>query len=662
MNQGKIIEYIDQGSLICTLCLQDRGSRLHLLTLTNRDVNLSPKRSLLISKSSINTEGPRAKLLNRLKQKEELRKGLMGEVQVKELWELVRDEQDSFDYEYLAQLCFGETVTDDHISALVRALFEDKLYFKMKDGRFLPNSEYRIDEIVRQREEEALREKNLRQGSAWLKEVLENKLVQPPPCKGDIINLLVELVLYGSDAPDFRYGKDLFSRAGIPDIGEARNLLVRLGIWEEDENLDLLRFEIRTSFSEKQIQEADQLARAEAEMTYLEDLRHLPIITIDGPLTRDFDDALSIEIVDDTIHLGIHIADVAGVIPEVSLLEREASQRGSSLYLPCSQIPMFPHNLSQDILSLKEGRDCPAISLISSFNKKGALLDHRFVPSLIKVRRQLTYDQVNELYTQKGPLEEMYKLSQLMQQKRIDQGALILSLPDISIKIDPDSSISLELIEQQTPSRTIVAEFMIFYNWMIARFCRDNKIPILYRGQEEPSKRLPVDEADYIFFVFKQRRKLSPLMINTEPRPHTGLGLDVYTNASSPIRRYLDLVLQRQVRNFLLNRTPTYNEEELEQIRISTGSVLKDLQMVKRNRTRYWIQKYLLRHIGERFTALVLYPMKNRYRILLTDFLLVVEMKRQNGQDFSEGQRIVVKIKNSDPWNDILKVEYIENS
>ena len=662
MNQGKIIEYIDQGSLICTLCLRDRGSRLHLLTLTNRDVNLSPKRSLLISKSSINTEGPRAKLLNRLKQKEELRKGLMGEVQVKELWELIRDEQDSFDYEYLAQLCFGETVTDDHISALVRALFEDKLYFKMKDGRFLPNSEYRIDEIVRQREEEALREKNLRQGSAWLKEVLENKLVQPPPCKGDIINLLVELVLYGNDAPDFRYGKDLFSRAGIPDIGEARNLLVRLGIWEEDENLDLLRFEIRTSFSEKQIQEADQLARAEAETTSFEDLRHLPIITIDGPLTRDFDDALSMEIVDDTIHLGIHIADVAGVIPKGSLLEREASQRGSSLYLPCSQIPMFPHNLSQDILSLKEGRDCPAISLISSFNKKGDLLDHRFVPSLIKVRRQLTYDQVNELYTQEGPLEEMYKLSQLMQQKRIDQGALILSLPDISIKIDPDSSISLELIEQQTPSRTIVAEFMIFYNWMIARFCRDNKIPILYRGQEKPSKRLPVDEADYIFFVFKQRRKLSPLMIDTEPRPHAGLGLDVYTNASSPIRRYLDLVLQRQVRKFLLNRTPTYNEEELEQIRISTGSVLKDLEMVKRNRTRYWIQKYLLRHMGEKFTALVLYPMKNRYRILLTDFLLVVEMKRQNGQDFSEGQRIVVKIKNSDPWNDILKVEYIENS
>ena len=103
---------------------------------------------------------------------------------------------------------------------------------------------------------------------------------------------------------------------------------------------------------------------------------------------------------------------------------------------------------------------------------------------------------------------------------------------------------------------------------------------------------------------------------------------------------------------------PVYNEESLEKIRISVEPRLREFGRMRRNRTRYWIQKYLLQHLGETFSALILGTMKKRYRILLTDFLLVVEMKRQNGQDFSEGQRIMVKVKKSDPWNDVLRVEY----
>jgi exoribonuclease-2 len=85
--------------------------------------------------------------------------------------------------------------------------------------------------------------------------------------------------------------------------------------------------------------------------------------------------------------------------------------------------------------------------------------------------------------------------------------------------------------------------------------------------------------------------------------------------------------------------------------------VLRDLEVLKRNRTRYWIQKYFFQHSDERFPALVLDVMKNRYRLLLTDFLFVVEMKKENGRNFSEGQSITVRVKKSDPWNDVLKVE-----
>jgi exoribonuclease-2 len=658
MNEGKIVEYIDQGRFICTVCLQDKGNRLHLLTHFNREVNLSPKRALLISKASMDTLGPREELLARLKQTEALRRMLREEVQVKELWEWEREEEQSFDYEYLAQLCFGEMVTDDHISALVRALFEDRLYFKMKDGRFLPHSEEMVDQIIRQKKEEAQREDRLREGSAWLIEILQNRVDQDPSCKQEVVDLLVELALYGNEAPNFKYAKELLLRAGISDVQRARKLLVKLGVWEVDENLELLRLDIKTSFSQEVLDLSEELVRMAFQDSKREDLRHLYTFTIDGPLTKDFDDALSIEIKSDSILLGIHISDVAQVILPNSLLDAEASQRSSSLYLPRRHIPMIPQNLSQDTLSLREGCDRHAVSLISRLDKSGNLLDYRFALSLVNVKQQLTYDQVNEIYTKESILEEAYQLSQYLRQKRMDQGSLTLSLPELYVRFCSDSSLHLEMVEQNTPSRMMVAEFMIFYNWLAARFCRDNEIPVLYRGQDGPSERLTINEAGYLYFVFKQRRKLNPLMIGTEPRCHTGLGLDVYTNASSPIRRYLDLVVQRQIRGYLIDGSPLYDKEALEEIRMTSEPTLRDIERVKRNRIRYWIQKYLLQHIGEKFSALVLDVLRGRYRILLTDFLLVTEMKRVEGQDFFEGQQIIVTVKKVDPWNDLLSLEY----
>ena len=186
MNEGKIIEYIDQGNFVCTLCLQDKGNRLHLLTPSNREVNLSLKRAVLISRSSIDVRRPRDELLAKLKQTEEMRVALKSQVDVKELWELIRDEDESFDHTYLAHLVFGDDITDDHLSALMRTLFEDRLHFKMKDGRFLPHSEEKVDQILKKREEDAQRAEKLRQGSHWLKELREGKKPEDPPCKNAV--------------------------------------------------------------------------------------------------------------------------------------------------------------------------------------------------------------------------------------------------------------------------------------------------------------------------------------------------------------------------------------------------------------------------------------------------------------------------------------------
>ncbi len=660
MTQGKIVEYIDEGRFVCAICLQDKGGRLHLLTPFNREVNLSPKRTILISDPTLDVSLPRDDILERLNQIEQTRARLKETIDVEGLWELIRDEDETFDHTYLAQLAFGETITGNHSSAVIRALFENHLYFKMKNGQFLPNSQEKVEEILRQEAEAAAEAERLRQWSQWLNEIQQGKKVDDPPFRSDIVQLLEQLALYGKEAPEFKAGRELLANVGISDIQQARLLLIKLGEWEEDENLDLLRSGLDVAFSRDQLMASASLTDHEIDLTGREDLRDLSVLTIDGPLTQDFDDAVSLERLGDELHLGVHIADVASVVPIASILDRAAAERASSQYLPRRQIPMFPEDLSSNILSLRQGRDRNTISLLARFDRSGALLDYRFAATVVRVRERLLYEDVNAAIEQELSFKDMRRLSQRLRQNRMDQGALNLSLPELEVSFDENGALSLELMEQETASRTIIAEFMILYNWLAARFCMENQIPILFRSQSGPSEKLPLDEKGYLYYVFQQRRKLSPLSIQATPGPHTGLGVDAYIHATSPIRRYLDLVNQRQIHHCLLKERVAYDEKMLEEIRIAEEPTLKKLGLVKRNRLRYWVLKYLGLNRGKKLRALVLDELKAKYRVALTDFLMIADLKRKNGVILRQGQEVSVRVTKADPWEDILTLEYIE--
>ena len=662
MYEGKIVEYIDQGRFICTLCMEERGSRLHLLTASNREINLSPKRAIAVSETGVDISKPREDLIAKLCEIENVRGSLKQKIDVEEIWELVRDDEETYDHKYLAELVFGVEAGDNHASAVLRAIFDDRLFFKMKNGQFTPNSEERVDQIRREKEEEEIKSERLRKGSLWLSEVCQGRKAEAPSFKEEIVDLLVQLALNGNDAPDFKYGKELLSAAGITDIRQSMSLLVKLGIWREDENLDLLKSEIETAFSENELQEAGKVAARQPGVDGREDLRSLPCFTIDGPGTRDYDDALSIVIDGDELLVGIHISDVAAVISPGSLLDQTAASRASSHYLPRRQIPMIPPELSQDLLSLKKDSDRLSISLLIRFDRTGEVIDYRFTPGIIRVRQQLIYeDVVKTLEDEKDPLmNELHRLCLRLRQKRIDQGALNLSLPEIEFAFRDEALVSLALEEQDTPSRMIVAELMILYNRLTAGFCQENDIPILFRNQGQPGERFPFDECGYVYYVFRQRRKLSPLHISTVPGKHSGLGVDLYTQATSPIRRYLDLVIQRQLQCFLLGKDLLYQDEDLEELRISVEPILKRVGIIKRSRIRYWTLKYLSLHKGEVFEALVLDEMKGKYRVILKDFLLLSDLRRQNGVILSTGQGIRVKIKKADPCDDILTLEYLD--
>jgi len=660
MNEGKFIEYIEQGKIHCALCLQDKGSRLHLLTPTNREINLPVKRALLISRSGVDPSLSRETLLESLKQTQETRERLQASIDVRELWELVRDESETFAHEYLTQIVFGESVTDDHVAALLRALFDNHLYFKLSDGRFRPLSEEQVEQTLLQRIQEAQREEWLQGASGWLRSLWQGEQPQDPPQRQQVIDLLAQLVLHGSESPDLKLGKELLSRSGIQNIRNIRTMLVRLGVWDEDENLDILRMGVETDFGHAAQAEAIRLTDPRVTLEGREDLRRLEVVTIDGPLTQDFDDALSLEHTEDGLELGIHISDVASVIPPNSILDREAALRASSLYLPRTQASMIPLALSQDALSLREGHDRQAISLLARFHKDGHLTGYRFTPSLIHIRHRMTYEEADDVVNHKTPFIEMFRLCQTLRQARMNQGALDLSLPELHFRFNGDAPVAVELLDQNTPSRRIVSEFMILYNHLVALFCKENQIPILYRTQAEPSERLEFDRDKYLFYVFQQRRKLSPLLIDTEPKPHSGLGLEAYTQSTSPIRRYLDLVVQRQMRDVLMGTDPSLNGEKLEEIRLGIEPVLKGLETIKRNRLRYWSLKLLSHHMGQTYKAVVLDELRRRYRIVLCDLLLVAEVKRQEGTLFRPGQEILVQVKQVDPWEGVIELECVD--
>jgi exoribonuclease-2 len=251
----------------------------------------------------------------------------------------------------------------------------------------------------------------------------------------------------------------------------------------------------------------------------------------------------------------------------------------------------------------------------------------------------------------------LYRLAQAFRQKRAMNGAMLIPLPEISFTFDDNSHLRATLIEQDTPARIMVSECMILYNWLAAKFASETGVPILYRGQEPPQEILPFDESHYIYYVFRQRRKLHPLSVDTLPQPHSGIGVDMYTNVTSPLRRYTDLLVQRQIRSALTEDKPVYTESQIKEINVSVQQRLRDVDMMKRNQIRYWILKYLAGRINERLPAIVFQKLRSKYLVILTDLLFVAELPLVSTYELSPGDEITVAVKRSVPRADILSLE-----
>jgi exoribonuclease-2 len=651
MESGSIVEYIDRQKIMCAVILEVKNTRLRLLTETNREVNLSASRLLHKDKARLNLAMGRDKMVDALKNVANKRKALLSQVDIKDLWEILNTEQVWIDLATMTEFCFPDSPSGDHESAVLRAFFDDRLYFKFNLDRFFPNSAAQVERLISQQREEERKQRIIEIGGDWLKSLT---IGAPPPddlCEDDkavIVNILKSYYLAGKESGDHALASAMVAKAGVERTAGLFPLLVKLNIFDENENIDLLRYELATEFSEEILESAHkistscQILSSNGERT---DLTALALMTIDGQSTLDFDDALSIEKVGDQFRLGIHIVDVAHFVRKGDVIDQEAFSRGSSIYMPDQKISMLPASLAEGACSLKAGELRPAISTIVNLSPSLEIIDYEILPSLINIKHQLTYYDVNMAADQNREFMILREIAAKFRQKRIDAGAVQISVPEINVWLAEDRSITVNKINRESPGRMLVAELMILANWLSAKFLAENKLPAIFRSQPGPRERLYKGEGGTLFQNWMQRRFLSRFVLANHAEKHSGLGLDAYVTATSPIRKYFDLITQRQIRAVLGMEQP-YTPEEIDEAIQLLELPMSNVARVQFNRHRYWLLKYLEQHIGCKEEAIVLSKRRNNYQILLSGYMIECELPLSSGIELMPEDLIQVTIQN----------------
>ena len=665
INQDQVVEFLEGQRFICARCIGKKGSRYHLLTHLGREMNLAPSRFIHVSTQQTSTEG-RDRCVQELYEIYSRREALKEKVNIPELWELVQDEQEFWSPQELAGLAFEQIVEPDHVAAFIRAVIDDHTYFKFREGMIKVQSPEAVNRILDQRAREAESLARLVKGRQWL-EALCSDGPQKAQAIKDIedprvsfwISAIKDFCIKRDDSEHAALVRGLFRQAGLTGASAPFYALIRAGIWDEDENLELARHGIETEFPEAVVQQAETLAASpvDLEKDGREDLTDLYTFTIDGPESLDLDDALSFRECEGGWEVGVHITDIGLQIGQDTPLFNESIHRATTIYLPTQKISMLPEVLSHEAWSLKAGEDRRALSFFVCLDNKGNILTKRIARSVIRIHERLTYRDAEARIAEDRAFYAIHRLCLALQAKRIENGALILPIPEIVIQIDKSGNITVKL-SRPGPARFLVAECMILANVVAAWFLRDQGIPALYRSQPPPRELIISGDEIDLMANFRQRRLISKGNLGTKPEMHHGLGLDAYTTITSPLRRGLDLLMQQQITSVLTAGKPLYTRKDLNRLAMYLQQGLSAAAAVRQARTRYWLLKHMKGLGNTPLDAWVLETGPRRVLAVLSDYLLPVELPLRPGQRYSQDQKVKVVIKKVNPRENILKLDW----
>jgi len=318
---------------------------------------------------------------------------------------------------------------------------------------------------------------------------------------------------------------------------------------------------------------------------------------------------------------------------------------------------MFPTELIKERLSLVEGTKRKALSLLVDFDNDYNLKGYRFANSKILVRENISYEKASE-YFDTDPLGNKIKqIAENLRAKRLDAGALIIQLPQLKISIDKDSHVIVRKNYMNSVAHKVISEFMILMNRIAGKFLKDNNVPGIYRSQPEPISEdaRSHDKNDPLFALHVVKYLRAP-RVGLDPAPHLSLGIDVYAQATSPIRRYVDLIIQRQIVSKLENDEPSYSEDELENLYPKIEIGIRDKKMVERNREKYWVYKHLKTLEGTEISGIINSINDSRASVYLPDYLFEIPVLLGSNFNLEEDRNIKLIVQKVDPLRRKLSI------
>ena len=653
-----------------------KGS-LELLGESDKKLSVSQERVFFDCRATFPLNQSPAERKRRLAELRETIRHHARTTDLKALWELLEaDPTAVFTWQELAEFI----VSGDEpfaIAGVLDALWSQSLYFKEKQaGSFSPRDVQSVEERLLQQQREREKAREQQAFLTWMEAQLQGRSAdEPPPGHTQFLSLIQGLALYGEGYDKRPQALQLLKAIGFQGKGQpwdtAFQLLVHIGIWQPDEELCLLRYHIPTQFSEEALRAASDLPVFSAdeadssEQGTLEDLTAVETLTIDDEDTNEIDDALSLTEQDGKLLIGIHIADAGAYAPPRSILDKSALARGTTIYLPSGRFPMLPPVISEEKASLVAQTERRALSFFVHIDESGQLHPERITRSIVRVAHRLSYADADAALAEGSTapygstLRQLARLARKRKEQRIAQGAIVIDGAEVKVKVS-NGTVTTTVLSYDSPSRGLVSECMIMANETAARYCHANHLPALYIGQPPPDDTIP-DRSDFPTrqtYVHAARRLMPPSQLGTQPEAHTALGLPLYTQATSPLRRYTDLQMHHQIKHHLAHGTALFQESQLQVVAASAQAAIGDARRCERESTRFWLLRLLEGQQGEVVSGQVVRAQNRRLFIELDETLLFVPMN--NAPPLPLGTLVQVSINHVNARRDILSVKLVD--
>ena len=561
------------------------------------------------------------------------------------LWEGAEDKR-GYNVQKLLELYFGG-YTERNAGTLLVALAQDSCYFEWRDGLFYKYPQAMVEATLHrervQRERRGI-EANL---IAWLKGSLRGFDLSHDIAQ-KFLESLKKFALEGEASAPVE-GKRLAQQLELDPDG-LLTLLEQKGILSPDVNEALYRFQIPADFPAEARAEAQHLTGKESDLSGRRQLKDIWSIAIDDAETEEVDDAITYHLENGLRVVGVHIADVAATIPAGGPLDKFARERFATLYFPEVRMPLFPYSLVKKKLTLAAQQGRPTISGFFHFDAAGNLVNSQFEQTALFLNRRGTYEESLYGLGQEPEFRQVYEITAQLRDKRVKAGALVAQTPDLRIKVK-DGKVNIYHTQMNLPAHNVVSELMILFNCALAEKFANEKIPGLFRAQapKAESESIVLNQEDPLY-PLKIRWVFGGAFLSTTPAWHASLAVNAYIQATSPIRRYSDLLMHRQL-IALLNQQPLpYSEAALQEVKPTLEKAEKAVKTVELSRNLFWIYKYLQANPGKVYQAFVSRVLENqKVMVFLPELLQEFPYLTERLADAVEGKALSLKVVDAQP-------------